>query len=366
MAKNKGSSSTLSKSSSSSSYYYDIMEDINRAPGAWCYLVVGGRNTGKTYSALTNCMDNDRKFVFVKRTKEDVQTLCARGAVNMELSPFKPINRDRGTNIQAFPVIAGVGAFYECDEDNNPVKMLGYLAALSMVQKIKGFDMSEADWMIFDEFIPQPWERISRMEGTQVLDLYKTIARDREHRGREPLKLIALANATKVQNPLFDILEVVDTAADLSLSRHRWTLTRGIFIHILQANEEFMEKESQSAIYQSMAGTDWARMALSNEFAYDDMSNVAQLSIKGMRPLWGIVYKKKEYVMYKGEGVKYMTDSYTNTKIPWYDLSKENDQKLFYIDRALDIRTECSEGKVKFKSYSLYDLVINYKNHFKL
>ena len=32
----------------SKKYYYDIEDDLREYPDAWCYIVVGGRNTGKT------------------------------------------------------------------------------------------------------------------------------------------------------------------------------------------------------------------------------------------------------------------------------------------------------------------------------
>ena len=54
--------------------YYNINDDVCQFPDAWIYLTVGGRGTGKTYGALLDCYNNERKFVFMKRTIKDVQS----------------------------------------------------------------------------------------------------------------------------------------------------------------------------------------------------------------------------------------------------------------------------------------------------
>ena len=55
-------------------------------------------------------------------------------------------------------------------------------------QKIsKGFDLSECDYLIFDEFIPKRHERLNRNEGDQLMDIYMTVSRDRVQRGRGEL-----------------------------------------------------------------------------------------------------------------------------------------------------------------------------------
>ena len=59
-----------------SKYYYDIEDDLQEFNDFWCYIVIGGRNTGKTYSCLKSCYKSKRKFVFIKRTMEDVNLLC--------------------------------------------------------------------------------------------------------------------------------------------------------------------------------------------------------------------------------------------------------------------------------------------------
>lgn len=359
---------------SKENYYYDVLEDIKNYNDAWLYIIIGGRNTGKTYSALKATLINKIKFVFVKRTIEDVDLLCAGGGkigikqneFGVDLSPFKSINRDMHTNIKAFSIKNGLGGFWVTDEEGTPLGTpLGYLLSLSAVSKFKGFDLSECDWIIFDEFIPAPWERVNKKEGDQLLDLYKTVARDREHRGKEPLKLICLANATQVSNPITNTVELVDKLVDMQIKGipADYDINRGIFVRMINDNKDFVEKEKETMIYKAMGGTAWGKMAFSNEFAYNDFTSVGKINLKNYIPVVGLEYKEKKYYIYQKEGKYYMTKS-QNNKCKMYNLNTENSQKAFYIDYVIDLKNECVNGCMTFESYSMYDLIINYRKFF--
>lgn len=357
-------------------YYYNIDEDIQKFPNAWCYIIIGGRNTGKTYSTLLSCKKNFRKFTFAKRTNDDVDLLCAGSGkigsklsqYGVDLSPFKSINRDTGHNVKPFKIFDGLGAFWNCDIDDSPEgEPIGYIVSLNKVTKIKGFDLSDSEWFIFDEFIPQPWERVSRKEGEQVLDLYKTIDRDRQHRGKDALKLIALANATTISNALMNILEVTDIVAQMNIdnTEYFYDEERGILIHRVIDSKEFYEVEKNAPIYKAMAGTQWGNMALENKFAYDDFTSVQFTSLKGYKCIVQIRYKESMFYIYKNGRNYYMCDSRSTTG-EFFDLNRENDQKRFYIDYCIDLRNACIENRMKFSKYTMYDLIVNFKKFFKI
>lgn len=352
-------------------YYYDIEDDLKEFINFWCYIVIGGRNTGKTYSCLKSCYINERKFVFIKRTMEDVSLLCEHKGdkeFRFDLSPFKSINRDLHSNVRAFEIKKGLGGFYICNEDDAPVGApIGYIIALSAVSKYKGFDLSDCDWIIFDEFIPQPWDRINRKEGEQLMDLYKTVSRDREHRGKDALKLICLANATKISNPVCNILEITNKLVDMQNYGLNIFVDedRGIFVHQIRDNKAFMDKEKQSQIYKAMGDTDWGRMALNNEFGYDDFSAVKKCNLKGFQPYSHFIYKNKNYYIYYKEGYYYVTLARCKG-VRHYNLSIENDRKLFFLNIVRDIQEASIEGRVMFEQYTMYDLIMNYRDFFKL
>ena len=359
------------------SYFYNVEDDLKKYPDAWIYIVIGGRNTGKTYSSLKFCYENKKKFVFLKRTMDDVHLLCSgRGRLGsrqreygVDLSPFKSLNRDMHWNVNAFEIEKGLGGFWEVDEDGEPEgDPIGYILALSGVSKFKGFDLSDCEIMIFDEFIPQPWERVQRKEGEQIMDLYKTISRAREHFDQTPLKVLALANATKVSNPLMNILEITDAVVQMQNVKlpEYYIAERGILIRSIIDNVAFKEKEKQSVIYKAMGNTAWGQMALENEFGYDDFSAVKKGCLKNMRCLLKLQYKNKDYYIYEGSGRWYMCRSKNTHPARTYDLNKENEQKDFYINDWIDVHLASIEGRVMFETYSMYDLIMNYKKFFTL
>ena len=356
-------------------YYYDIADDLETYPDAWCILAIGGRNTGKTYSTLKKAMNEGIKIVFLKRNIDDVDLLCSgsgqigskQNEYGFDLSPYKSINRDLGTDVKAYSIKKGLGGFWKHLNGEPSGEPIGYLMALNAVSKYKGFDLSDCEWLVFDEFIPNIYDRINRNEGEQLMDLYKTISRDREHRGLPPLKLICLANATSISNQTMNILEVTDRVANMIVSGEEYSFDseRGILIHIIEDNEEFLKKEKESPIYKAMGHTAWGQMSFDNEFAYNDFSNIGRTSLKGYRPACSICYKTFNWYIYQKDGGFYMTNSRHNGD-EIYNLNRENDQKLFFSDWFFVLREACINNQMLFESYSMYDLLANYKKYFKV
>lgn len=365
--------------------YYNIEETLTRYPDAWAYIIIGGRGIGKTYSTLNYMLDEKERFVFVKRTMDDVDLICAGNGrigskpkkdengsiISTDFSPFKPINRDRGTTIGAWKIRSGIGGFWRTGSEGEAFgPCIGYIAALSGVTKFKGFDMSEADYMIFDEFIPQPWERINREEGNQILDLYKTIGRDREQRGRGPLKLVALANATEINSPLTAVLEVTDALAEMieSGEHEMYIANTGIVLQLLQTPDTFADAEKNTALYRALSSTEWGRMAYSNEFAYNDRSSVRRQRLKGFRPWLQVTYKGKTWYIWRSDtgNIYCCRSAFSKTDTPPIDLSKENDQKRFYRDFYFDIKNATMEDRATYETYTMYDVIVNYKQFFRV
>lgn len=347
--------------------YYDIRDDLKAYPDAWCYLVWSKRGPGKTYSSLRMCIEDKKKFVFMKRTIVDVDMLCASGRrtdVNFDISPFVPLNRDFGWDIKPVKVFKGIAGFYHCNEEGKPSgDPVGYACALSAAKDVKGFDLSECDFMIFDEFIPKRHERINRQEGDQLMDIYMTVSRDRVQRGRGELKLLCLANATSVNNPTFSILNVVDTAVEMDVLNQEYHLERGIMMHKIPALD--VPDEEKTGIEKAMAGTAWADMAFGGHFAYDDFTSVSHKRLKGFHPICSYTYKKETVYIYEKDGQYYATNAKASG-VKNYNLHRENEQKKFFYDYIVDFRDETIEDNFTFQKYSMYDLIINYKKIFEI
>ena len=114
-------------------------------------------------------------------------------------------------------------------------------------------------------------------------------------------------------------------------------------------------------------GTGGSEKKIKGEFASNDFSNVCKMSLKNMKGFIHLHYKSHDYYIYlrHQDGMYYMTDA--KTKCPFsYDLYRENDQKRFFNELYFTLRNACIDNNMKFKTYSMYDLIINYKKFFNV
>ena len=356
-------------------YFYHLEDDLKAFPYCWCYAAVGGRSTGKTYGALDYARVNRIPFAFMKRTKDDVKLLCAgtgriggnQAQFGADFSPFVPINRDKGCNVKAFSIQSGIGAFWECDDDNEPLNApIGQIFSLNSVSKIKGFNMEDR-LVIMDEYIADKGDRVNRKEGEQLLKCYDTIARDTEERTGEPVRLVLLANASQANCPINETLEVVDHLAYMDMHGYQYCYLpdRLILLHRLY-DERQHEARAQRAIYKGMAGTKWLDESLGNHFANDDFSMVQKINLKGYRPVCSLQYKRKMFYIYQhGRGDYYMTSSKFNDKTaPFYDLDREAPRQAFYFEQQLRLKEAIINDSMLFASYHMYDIIMNFKKIF--
>lgn len=353
--------------------YYHIMKDMYNFPDAWCYVVWSRRGPGKTYSALWSHVINNIPIIYMKRTVEDVNTIAnGTNTHNVDLSPYVPINRDKLTDIQPISVGKGLGAFYKCVDGQPQGDAISYIIALNKIKSVKGFEASRCKWVLLDEFIPQIGERINHREGEQLLDLYMSIIRDKVARGEEELKLILFANAENISTPITRELEIIDDMAKLNVSGDNnimYIEEKGIMLHHIVPEEVPAVKmqDKKLGIYKAMAKTSWGRKTFEGEFANNDFSNVTRMSLKGMIGFAHLKYKSHDYYIYMKEvtGVFFMCESRIECEFD-YDLSLENDQKRFYEEIYFTLRDACVNDRFKFKAYSMYDLIINYKKYFNV
>lgn len=350
--------------------YYHISNDIKRYPEAWLYVVWSRRGPGKTYSLLYHSYFNHIKLLYMKRTNDDVKLICSYKGGDFDPSPYVPINRDCGTNIHPKKINEGIGAFYnyniddECEGD-----AVSYILSMNAIKKFKGFDFSDCEWMCLDEFIPQIGERINHREGEMLLDLYMTVARDRQKRGRSPLKLILFANAENISTPVTSTLEIIDDMAELNATGEsfKYLEERGILIHHITDEEYPLLESEMDGIYKGMLGTTWHKKAFGGNFANNDFTNVKKVNLKNYKCLAEVKYKSWLWYIYVNpdNGNYYMCDS-KHKAIYSYDLSRDNDVKRFYNEVVFDLKCSCIDERAKFQKYSMYDLILNYTKMFKI
>jgi hypothetical protein len=355
--------------------FYDVKEDLEKYPDNVIYNICGGRSTGKTYSTLKFCKEGNHKFVFLKRTNEDVKIMAPfsvkekMDAAHVDLSPFKSLNRDMGWNVRAFSIGKGFGGFWNCDENNQPIgDPIGYIVSLYMISKLSGADFSECEYEIFDECVPRAYERTSKTEGEQVLEFYRTIERAGRILGKNQLKIILLSNSLNVACPVYRTMELTNDLVDMQQKHEhaRELKDRKIFIRRIPNLNGFREKEAQDPIYKAMSGTKWASMSLENNFAYNDFSYIGKMPMKGMRCIAKVYWERKHFYIYKGEQGTYISTKQANKYDFEYNLERDGDQKKFYIEQVSDIKEDIQDDMARFDNYELYDLISNYTALYKV
>lgn len=247
-------------------------------------FVVGGRAIGKTYTSFEVCVEDKIKFMYQRRTKTQHDIIS-----KPEFNPFKSLNRDKGYDIGIETLTAHTGGIYHMTEkDGHKVPEgapIGYTSALSTFANVRGFDASDVDLYLYDEFIPEKHERPIKHEADAFFNCYETMNRNRELQGRKPLQALCLANANNLANPIFVSLKIVRKAEKMLRDGKQYSIDprRGIGLFIIQ-DSPISDAKRDTALYKLTAGSTFASMALDNDFNAI-ASRTRSAPLKEYRPL---------------------------------------------------------------------------------
>lgn len=247
-------------------------------------FVVGGRGTGKTYTALKTVKDDGIQFFFMRRTQAQADLIN-----KPEFSPFKALNNDEGWNVTTRPISKYNAAFYNITEEQPEGLPIGYTGALSTMSNVRGFDAQDVELLIYDEFIPERHERPIKNEGSALLNAYETINRNRELKGRKPLQLLCLANANDLSNPIFMELGLVRKAEQMKKRGAEYSIDRKRGIGIFMLSESpISSRKRNTALYKLTRGSEFEKMSIDNDFAGRDYSSVVVRPLIEYKPIVAI------------------------------------------------------------------------------
>lgn len=264
-------------------------------------FVVGGRGTGKTYGAIKDFIESGKKFILMRRTQTQVDLISKE-----EFSPVKSVMADMGRYYKTVPLSKQSAGLIETDVDGEPItgEIFCYTLALSTISNLRGFDASDIDYLFYDEFIPEPHEKPLKNEAEAFYNCYETINRNRELKGRKPLKVIAAANANNMANPLFISLGLVTKVETMIRKGQsiRIDKERGIAVIICQESPISQDKEL-TALYRLVdKREDFYRMSLRNSFTSDNRDRIGSMKIVEYTPMTHIgeiyIYKHKSRMEY--------------------------------------------------------------------
>lgn len=254
-------------------------------------FIVGARGIGKTYGALQYYYDNKEKYMYMRRTERQLETV-----LDPELQPYKELNADRGINIQAIKTGKATYQFYQVNtnEDGEDVPeydtCYGNAYALSTFANLRGFSGRDFRTIYWDEFIKQKDERQTlRDEGGAFFGAYETINRNRELAGQPPLQVIATANAFELANPIFmylGIVDILDKELVTDKKEYVYLEDRGILV-VHPLNSPISEKKKDTALYKALGKeSTFTKLALENDFSYEERGTiVGKQNLREYRPI---------------------------------------------------------------------------------
>ena len=267
-------------------------------------FVIGGRGTGKTYGALKYILEHRLKFVLMRRTQSQLETIA-----RSETNPFKSVVRDMKLPYTCEPASIGksIYGYFETtigeEGEADRGELLGYAIALSTVANLRGFDMSDVDIIVYDEFIPETHERAIKCESDAFMNCYETINRNRELQGREPIKVLCLANANDFACPILIGLDLVSTIEQMIMKGKESYVNpqKGVGIFLL-TESPISNRKKQTALYKLTHGSAFNQMAIGNQFAGTDDPDVYSDDLREYSPIVSVaelcIYRHKSRPTY--------------------------------------------------------------------
>ena len=244
-------------------------------------IIIGKRQVGKTYGVLKYMVDSDKRFIFMRRVKVELEMLEKN--VN---SPFEKIYPGKILFSKESEYTAAIERI-DPGEESDIKTRIATGAALSSIGNVRGFNGDlYSDW-VFDEFIPEEQLFKVRNEGDAFLNAHTTINGNREIEGRPCVRCWLLSNSNNLNSGILDALKITREVERMSLRGEEDKLLkdRGILI-LLPESKKIIEKRKQlGGLYKAIGGdSKFSRMAYENEFAYNDFSDVRGEPLREYNP----------------------------------------------------------------------------------
>lgn len=330
---------------------------------------LGGRGGGKTYGALDYVVqlykNEGKKSIWTRRTETEMEMIGDVRGKGEGLNPFKQYNKDKGTSYGFVPMNKKIYQIYDRQWSNDGKctingEYIGYGVALTAIASIRGIDLTDADYMFFDEFITEKHIRKIKGEGEAILNAIETIGRNRELFGKPPLTVFFMANSNNIYNPLFTVLGVVpliekaykkQERSGFVRDAHIYIKERGLAVHLLKNTQAFEEAKKKTALYKLAKGTDFYDMALGNQFVYNDFSLVEWRDIKGKRPLCSF----DDYHVWANSSEAYVTYHVIprSAKCPHYISKQQQDCKAFRYKFGSFLQDMYLSNRLFFENYDI-------------
>lgn len=216
-------------------------------------FIIGERGVGKTFGAKQYCINRYLKkgeqFVYIRRYKTELKASAGDSQKFFgQIADFYPEHN-----------FAVSGEKLMCDK-----KVMGYVLPLSVANILKSTSFNKVTTIVFDEFIiDKGCYHYLQNEVEQFLDMVETIARLRD------VRVFFLGNAISITNPYFTYFNL-----SLPYKSDIKTYRDGLILVNYIKNIQYREVKHKSKFGRLIAGTEYAKYAIDNEFLRDSKTFV--------------------------------------------------------------------------------------------
>ena len=256
-------------------------------------FIIGGYGVGKTYSTIDRAvLSYPGEFIYMRNTAEQLKECCGTFG-----NPFKKWNKLNERDL--FMKMEKSHAVISELQDNE-FKIMGYGANLSTFENLRGVDLSECKFEIFDEFIENKTFQFDQFKA--FTRHYETINRNREFDGEEPFKVICLSNAQRLGNPILRGFNLIPVIEQMQKSGQRTAVVNNGRVRIELPFSEVSEEKKHTALYEATEGALFHQEALNNNFVNDSFTGVKKVNLNEYIPLYSVdeiyIYKHKSELLY--------------------------------------------------------------------
>lgn len=303
---------------------------------------IGGRGIGKTYSSIEYLVEREDLFLYLRNTQTQIEESCS-----LMGNPFLSYNRDHGRNIKLVPEkkhFLIVDEVENSEDNEKPVqKLIGYAAALSTFENLRGVDMSEVKFVLFDEFIEK--RTLSFNQFDSFSHMYETVSRNRELLGDPPLICFMLSNSQSLFNPILQGYGIVHQIEKMIVYGQDTHTDQDYFVCLCK-DQEVSQKKQDTALYRLARNSHIYRENIENDFVNDDFSGIESVNLREYTPICCyddiFIYKHKSQPIYHV--------SWTSGTCQHF---QESERSLFLRSFGASLRMLIPLNKVTFSDASI-------------
>lgn len=207
-------------------------------------VFVGARRIGKTYGILERFMKQNIRFLYMRRTKEELQRAVEEGI-------FTKLNRDLGMEYTVeYNKKEGVGDIYS---DIDKTVLAGKVMALSVVSSFRGVDYDNYEELFLDEVVPEQGTWKSTSEGTRAVQAFETIFGNRELPPicKEPMKVWLAMNPIDIFDSVLAELNLMELIVQLALRGQKQYVDRKRSLYVYFGTQKgIAEAKRKTSLYQ--------------------------------------------------------------------------------------------------------------------